>query len=460
MPAESPSPCTSLDRLRAADQLLSALDFAAVPVEHLPAITEAVRRIQNRCTAATMAIAKQAKAVGEDPDATLLHKGNVSGSTAQKEAGRAETAEAMPDLARAVTQGNVSAEHVDAISRARNSLNDNERGLFSMLSPEVAEAASQLPVDTFKRKLRKLVEHCRDDHGLTTLQRQRSRSSLKMWEDADGMGHAHITGDPERMAKLRNAIERHTASLAAAAKKSGESVAHGPELQFDALIDLLGQAQGGLGRPTITILVDDQTLRTGPHDGTVCETESGVNLPIQTVERHLCDSVTQAVRFGSDGLPLDVGRRARTATPAQWAALNALYRTCAWHGCDRPISWCQAHHIKEWEHGGSTNLDNLIPLCSKHHHRVHDDGWRLRLQADRTLEIYQPIKPDGAASRSTNKLATLAAGDAANRSATRAADNLASPARRAPSAVPWRITAPDRRPEIPRRHRQRTQAVP
>ncbi|MCB1134438.1 MAG: hypothetical protein KDN05_25205, partial [Verrucomicrobiae bacterium] len=33
--------------------------------------------------------------------------------------------------------------------------------------------------------------------------------------------------------------------------------------------------------------------------------------------------------------------------------------------------------------------DNLIPLCSRHHHVVHEGGWTLELASDRTLTIRQ-----------------------------------------------------------------------
>ena len=67
-----------------------------------------------------------------------------------------------------------------------------------------------------------------------------------------------------------------------------------------------------------------------------------------------------------------------------------MYRTCAFEGCEVPFHRCEIHHIVPWERGGPTDLDNLIPLCSRHHHVVHELGWKLRLEADRTLVIVQP----------------------------------------------------------------------
>ncbi len=309
----------------------------------------------------------------------------MSGRQARQEAKRADVAERMPDLGHALTAGNISGEHLDAVTRDGKGLSTDEAELFDQLGPELAAAATKLPVDTFARTL---VDDSRADHGMTRLQQQRARSSLKLWEDPDGMGHLYITADLERFANIRTAIEDETSTLAATAKPGGESVTKGSALQLDALIELLGRAQGSAGRPAISVLVDQATLTDGPHGRTVCETDAGVELPVAVIDRYLCDSVIQGVTLDDTGIPLDVGRKHRTATPRQWAALKAMYATCVWDRCDRPITWTQAHHIHEWEHGGPTDLMNLVPLCSKHHHMVHDDGWRLWLGADRTLEIH------------------------------------------------------------------------
>ncbi|MBO3735902.1 HNH endonuclease signature motif containing protein, partial [Glycomyces niveus] len=48
---------------------------------------------------------------------------------------------------------------------------------------------------------------------------------------------------------------------------------------------------------------------------------------------------------------------------------------CAWHGCDRPVAWTEAHHIEHWADGGPTSAENLILLCRFHHGRIHTAGW-------------------------------------------------------------------------------------
>ncbi len=49
------------------------------------------------------------------------------------------------------------------------------------------------------------------------------------------------------------------------------------------------------------------------------------------------------------------------------------------------------HHVVPWEHGGPTDLDNLLPLCEReHHHLVHEGHWTLTLDHDRTVTIHRP----------------------------------------------------------------------
>ena len=84
----------------------------------------------------------------------------------------------------------------------------------------------------------------------------------------------------------------------------------------------------------------------------------------------------------------------RLASRAQRRALRALYPTCAVPGCCVAFEFTKPHHVHYWEHGGPTNLANLLPVCSKHHHAIHEGGWKLTLQPNRHLKI---SLPDGTA---------------------------------------------------------------
>ena len=68
-----------------------------------------------------------------------------------------------------------------------------------------------------------------------------------------------------------------------------------------------------------------------------------------------------------------------------------MYRSCGFPGCDVRFGDCEIHHVIEWiRQRGPTDLDNLVPLCSRHHHTVHEGGWTLTLHPDRTITLRRP----------------------------------------------------------------------
>jgi hypothetical protein len=76
---------------------------------------------------------------------------------------------------------------------------------------------------------------------------------------------------------------------------------------------------------------------------------------------------------GAPSQPLDVGRSSRVITPApKRSALAVRNRGCVCPHCDRPLAWCEGHHLVHWLDGGPTDLANLALLCRAHHRAVHE----------------------------------------------------------------------------------------
>jgi hypothetical protein len=92
------------------------------------------------------------------------------------------------------------------------------------------------------------------------------------------------------------------------------------------------------------------------------------------------------VRHDADGHVLDVGRKTRTIPAAIRRALIARDACCQFPGCS--AKRCDAHHIDHWIDGGSTSLDNLVLICRRHHRLVHEGGFTLRRQPDRTIAFF------------------------------------------------------------------------
>ena len=91
-------------------------------------------------------------------------------------------------------------------------------------------------------------------------------------------------------------------------------------------------------------------------------------------------------------------RTQRLFTPAQRRAILARDRGCQAPGCTVPGVYSEIHHIKEWEHGGTTDEPNATTLCAHHHGAIHIGKWRIIKHHGRTffqpapwLDPYQPL---------------------------------------------------------------------
>ena len=84
------------------------------------------------------------------------------------------------------------------------------------------------------------------------------------------------------------------------------------------------------------------------------------------------------VHFDTDGQVVNVGREDRLFRGRQRTGLGVRDGGCRWGECDRPPSWCEAHHIDHWARdGGRTDIEAGILLCRHHHLLLHDNGWEI-----------------------------------------------------------------------------------
>jgi hypothetical protein len=88
--------------------------------------------------------------------------------------------------------------------------------------------------------------------------------------------------------------------------------------------------------------------------------------------------------------PLDVGRRPPVVPPAMRRAVIVRDRHCRFPGCDRPHTWCDAHHVVHWADGGPTALPNLVLLCRRHHRLVHERGFSVERAGQDRLRFRRP----------------------------------------------------------------------
>ena len=180
-------------------------------------------------------------------------------------------------------------------------------------------------------------------------------------------GSLYLTGflDSVGGAIVRNALE----PLARRAGKDDHR--RRPQRLADALVEFAGHKQKIQMQVTSSI---ETLLDVAGAPG--AETEFSLPISSKTAQRWACDcSVTRVLMKKS--VVIDVGQAERTIRGPKRRALVARDQHCQWPGCERPASWCDGHHIVFWMHGGGDELENLCLLCTRHHWKVHEGGWKL-----------------------------------------------------------------------------------
>ena len=314
----------------------------------------------------------------------------VSAKEAQLKERRAKTLDQAPSLADALANGKIGAEHADALANATLRLDDDiKASLFDGQADLAADAVRMTP-EEFAKNCRDMVRLLERDAGVERAERQRRETRLSKKIDAEGMYVLNARLHPELGNVVFNALDAETAALV---KAGGDRTVDRSQVAAEALANLVtgGHQAARATEAEIRVHIDEHTAATGElHEHSICEYDDGTPIPPASVLRLMCSGVIVPIITNADGNVLNVGRQQRIANRAQRRALRAMYRTCAFHGCDITFNRCEIHHIRPWEIGGLTDLDNLLPLCSRHHHLVHEAQWTLQLAPDRTLTIRQP----------------------------------------------------------------------
>ena len=123
---------------------------------------------------------------------------------------------------------------------------------------------------------------------------------------------------------------------------------------------------------------------------TVLDEDGGIHVSAETARRLACDAAKVEMQHGPEGEILDVGRRTRTISPALRRALASRDGHCRFPGCRNRRT--DAHHVEHWADGGETVLENLVLLCRRHHRAVHEEGFRVTLDAAGEVAF---TRPDG-----------------------------------------------------------------
>lgn len=290
----------------------------------------------------------------------------------------ARALEQMPQTCRALDRGEISLAGVRVLASAR----EVDPGAFAEAEGSLVEAARIHSVADLGRVTaywRQAVEI--DDAGRAD-EAVRRRRRLHASVSLHGMVRVDGDLDPETGESLLTALG---AVMDAEARSGTEDQRTPAQRRADALGEVCRQWLDRADRPTVagerphvTVTVAAEVLAgaTLGSGSTPPMSELDHTGPVspQAATRIACDASVTRVVLSARSEPLDVGRRTPIVPPAMRRAVVVRDRRCRFPGCDRPHTWCDAHHIRHWSNGGETALVNLLLLCRRHHRAVHDRG--------------------------------------------------------------------------------------
>lgn len=250
----------------------------------------------------------------------------------------------------------------------------------------LAEKAAGLALDHV-RKLVVRAEAWLDPDGLEPREEERrGRRALTLFE-REGMVHLNAVLDVETAAPVVTAIRGYVTAVFAARKDAPDAEAPDadrrtvPMIQADALAVFCAYVLGCEQRApvagaTVIVRMNLDDLEAGTGSATV----DGVDQPVSVgaARRMAAGGGVIPCVLGGDSEILDWGREKRLFTRAQRLALVERDGGCAM--CGLPPEMTRAHHIRWWRRDhGPTDLSNGVLLCETCHHRIHDNGWQIRI---------------------------------------------------------------------------------
>ena len=310
--------------------------------------------------------------------AWLTARHRTGWGTARTDARLARALARMPATVRAAEAGEVSL----SAARVLVGAHEAEPEAFAQVEHQLVEAARTHSVSDLARVAslwRQRVERERDPGGDESV---RARRRLHASVSFQGMVRVDGDLDPETGECLLTALR----AVMDADARSGRPDDRLPaQRRADALGEICRGWLDAPDRPTVagerphlTVTVDSKALASqGPGELDHVGVTDG-----SLVRRLACDASVLRVVLAAGSQPLDIGRRTPVVSPAIRRAVIVRDRSCRFPGCERPQSWCDAHHVVHWADGGPTSLENLLLVCRPHHRKVHErGGFTLNLEA-------------------------------------------------------------------------------
>ncbi|WP_062135115.1 HNH endonuclease signature motif containing protein [Demequina aestuarii] len=308
---------------------------------------------------------------------------------------KAEPTAVFPEVAKAVNAGELGVEASAMILRMLRRIAKRcpERSLAAA-EKDLVSSARHMRIDRLAGLITRTEERLDREHLEELARDRRERRFLRIGETPDGMVTVSGRLDPENgaplIAVLQAMVTQHfrLRKRMQDAARAGESVVideRTPEqVRADAIGDFARHLAGCevevLPRAGVTLVVRTtlNELREGVGGASVDGLSTSLDAGALRRAAAAAGVIPQVM--GGESVALNHGRRKRNFTHEQKLALVERDGGCAM--CGAPPSWCDAHHIRHWARGGTTDMDNGVLLCVRCHHDIHRDDWQIHATAD------------------------------------------------------------------------------
>lgn len=296
--------------------------------------------------------------------------GKETGTSTHRNRASATLGEAMSksdELTNAVTAGTLSSEKAAAaVGAARG------RAVDSQLLDEIAE----LPLHAVKpatEAWRARNDNERERDAVATQQAQRY---LRLTGRADGMTTVEGLLDPASAAAVRTTLDAVMNESAFDGMTRSRDQRCADALTQLAVAASKGKIAGGRSNAKILATVPFETITERASARGVAH--AGPTLDADSVRKLACDAGIHRVVTGPGSSTLNFGHESRLVSENLFLALVARDQQCRWPGCAMRATWCDAHHVIEWDdqHGQTSEQDCAL-LCNRHHHIAHLPGWAI-----------------------------------------------------------------------------------
>jgi hypothetical protein len=284
----------------------------------------------------------------------LAHHAGERRGSARREVELAAKVKGMEPVAKGLADGSLSKAKAAELARAAKASPDDQAQLVEAAKTSSAEEVAR-QVDRWQ------IEH---EVGEAPIE-----ESLTITPKPGG-GTVEADLDTEGLEWVQNAVDAAAEKLGLRGMAWEKRRAKGLVAACRYFLEHADIPATRVGRPTVVVTMDVETFAA--RSGGSARMDSGAFVSGDVARRMACDAGIIRLITDPDSMPLDLGRKTRTPTPAQCRAVIHRDGHCRFEGCTAPPWACEVHHVEFWARdGGRTDLDKLVLICWHHHGLTH-----------------------------------------------------------------------------------------